>query len=197
MRLSTSLAAAGLAAALTLGLAGCFSPAPSPSAPTTQETAPPETSADPATGELITGSGYSFNAPDGWAIPADAPAAADVFVIAPTSDAAGFTDNVNVVLSPAAAGEVTPDQIEAIGGQELEGAGAADVQVRPRVTIAGAESAHFSAQFSRSGITYLIEQYYAADAGQTYVITFSFGEAVALEDREALAESVLATWTWD
>jgi hypothetical protein len=34
----------------------------------------------------------------------------------------------------------------------------------------------------------------AANIG--YTITFSFSESVAVADREALAESVLATWTW-
>jgi hypothetical protein len=188
----TSLAALGLAAALTVTLAGCFSP--SPASPTTGESAPPAISVDPATGDTITGTGYSFNAPEGWSIPESTPAGVDT-VVADQTDADGFFDNLNVVLSPA--GAVTPEQVETAGVAELEGVGATDVQVRPRIAIAGAESAHLSAMLTSSGVTYRFEQYYATDSGRTCVITFSFSDTVPTADREALAESVLASWTWE
>jgi hypothetical protein len=188
----TSLAV-GLAVALTLTLAGCFLPLP---APTPEESAPSSISVEPATGELIAGNGYSFIAPKGWTIQPTASSQPDVVIVDDAADASGFSDNVNVLLPPAAAGEVTPEQMEAIGGAELEGAGATSVEVRPRVTFAGAESAHFSAQVTANGVNYLIDQYYATEAGQTYIITFSFSETRAQGDREALAESVLVTWTW-
>lgn len=197
MRPFTSIASVGLAAALTLTLAGCFSPS---AAPPTGESAPatetaPATTAEPATGELITGTGYSFNAPESWtSFAGSMPTGVDVVAIAATADADGFSDNINVVLSPA--GEVAADVVETAGVSELEGAGAADVTVRPRVTVAGADSAHLSAQFTASGATYQIEQYYATNAGQTYVITFSFGLSASQADREAVAGSVLASWTW-
>ena len=79
----------------------------------------------------------------------------------------------------------------------LEGVvGATEVEVRPRVTIGGIESVHISAQLSRNGTTFWTEQYLPIDSGTAYTTTFSFGESVAQGDREALAESVLATWTW-
>ena len=190
MRLHTSLAAVGLAAALTFSLAGCFSPSPAPS---TGDTAPPASTVDPATGDTITGTGYTFNAPEGWSVPPSLPSGVDT-VAADLADADGFTDNVNVLLSPA--GEVTPDQVESAGAAELEGVGATNIVVRPRVTVAGSESAHLSAELSQSGATYLFDQYYATNAGQTYVITFSFSDTESQGDREALAESVLASWTW-
>jgi hypothetical protein len=188
----TSLAALGLAAALTVTLAGCFSP--SPASPGTGESAPPAISVDPATGETITGTGYSFTAPEGWSIPDSTPAGVDT-VVADQADADGFFDNLNVVLSPA--GAVTPEQVETAGVAELEGVGATDVQVHPRIAIAGAESAHLSAMLTSSGVTYQFEQYYATDTDRTCVITFSFSDDVPAADREALAESVLATWTWE
>lgn len=190
MRRHTSLAALGLAATLTFALAGCFAPSPVTGV---EGSAPPAVSVDPATGETINGTGYRFNAPEGWTIPGATPAGVDVSV-ANLDDADGFYDNINVVLSPA--GAVTPEQVETAGVAELEGVGATDVQVRPRITIAGSESAHLSALLSQSGATYRFEQYYATNAGQTCVITFSFSETVPVADREALAESVLASWTW-
>ena len=193
MRPRTSLAVGAIAAALTFALAGCFSGAPS--APTSAESAPPAISVDPATGELIEGTGYTVNAPEGWAVPPDAPPSADVYVIGEEANAAGFVDNFNVMLGPDPGD--TPAEIETKGVAYLEDVvGATEVEVRPRVTIAGSETAHISAQLSRQGIAYWTEQYLLADSGLVYTITFSFGETVPQGDREALADSVLATWTW-
>src|SRR5690349_1875840 len=108
MRVRTSLAAAGFAVALTVILAGCFSASPAApvtdqTAPATEQSAPPPLSAEPGTGDLITGSGYSFTGPQGWVVPPDAPSQADVYLI-DTTDTTGFIDTINVILGPA------PDQ---------------------------------------------------------------------------------------
>jgi hypothetical protein len=195
----SSLAAVGLAAALAFTLAGCF--APSPSAPITEESAPPSeesaaaaNSVDLATGELLSGTGYSFNAPDGWVVPPDAPPQADVYAIDAT-DTTGFIDTVNVLPGPAP--DQTSDEIEETAVAYLEGViGATEVEVRPRVTIGGTESVHISAQLVRNGTAFWTEQYLPIDSGIAFTTTFSFGETVAQEVREAIAESALATWTW-
>ena len=62
--------------------------------------------------------------------------------------------------------------------------------------IAGSESAHITAKFSADGVAYWVEQYYPTNAGQTYVVTFSFSETVSASDRVAVAESILASWAW-
>ena len=115
-------------------------------------------------------------------------------VAADLTDTDGFADNVNVVLSPA--GEVSAEQVEGAGVTELENAGATDVEANDRVVVAGAESAHLSANLSASGTSYAVEQYYVTDEGQTYVVTFSFSPTVDDDQREAVAESVLASWAW-
>ena len=198
MRPHTSLAAVGLAAALTFTLAGCFSASPTTpttpeSAPTTEESAPPALSVDPATGVLLTGTGYSFNAPEGWTVPSDTPPAADVFAVAPP-DADGFYNTVNVLFAPAN-GE-SAETVEIKGVAYLEGIGATDVQVRPRVAVAGSESVHFSAGRSSNGASYRSEQYIVTANGQDYTVTFVFNITLSQADREALAESALASWTW-
>jgi len=198
MRFRSSLAAVGLAAGLTFTLAGCFSP--SPTSPTTEESAPaateesapPAISADPATGELITGTGYSFNAPEGWGVPADAPSA-DAFVVAP-ADADGFYNTVNVLFGPTNGD--SPDTVETMGTAYLESIGATDIQVRPRIAIAGTETVHFSAGRSSNGASYWSEQYIVATNGLDYTVTFVFNPAMPQADREALAESVFASWAW-
>ena len=87
-------------------------------------------------------------------------------------------------------------QVEGAGVTELENAGATDVEANDRVVVAGAESAHLSANLSASGTSYAVEQYYVTDEGQTYVVTFSFSPTVDDDQREAVAESVLASWAW-
>ncbi|CAN5347237.1 hypothetical protein BH11ACT5_BH11ACT5_24690 [soil metagenome] len=136
-----------------------------------------------------------MNAPEGWGVPQNTPAAADVYLVDEEAAATSFINTLNVILD-SATGETTTE-IEAHSVAYLEGpVGATKVQVRPRVTIAGSETAHISAQLSRNGITYWTEQYPLAYTGIAYTVTFSFGETVSQGDREALAESVLATWTW-
>lgn len=143
---------------------------------------------------MIEGTGYTLVAPEGWSVPPDAPPAADVYLIDDEVDAPNFINTLNVLLG-AVTGE-TSSEIEESGVAYLEGVvGATQVQVRPRFMIDGSESVHFSAQLSGDA-TYWTEQYIVADAGTAYTITFSLDEAMAQEDREALAESVLATWTW-
>ena len=180
-----------LLAASALVLAGC-----SLAAPPTPDTGGdvPTSDAAPATGELITGDGYSYNVPDGWGLPQQDGASGSDTIALDLTDDDGFSDNVNVLLSPA--GELTSDQVEQAGPPELENSGASDVEVRPRVGVAGEESAHLTGLFTSNGVSYLIDQYYPTHDGQTYVVTFSFSETVSQADREDLAESVLARWTW-
>jgi hypothetical protein len=189
-------------ALLALVLAGCSStPASTESAPaespsqsdSPSDAASPDTA--PADGETISGDGYSFSLPSGWAVPTDQapPTGVDTFA-ADLEDADGFADNVNVVLSPS--GEVTSDQVETLGLDELEGAGATEVEVLERTTVAGAEAAHLTALLSASGAEYRIDQYYPSHDGQTYVVTFSFNDTVPEAERSALADAVLGSWEW-
>lgn len=184
--------------AASLTLAGCSvaaPPAPGPDGPDggTEETAP-EFSADPASGELIEGTGYSYNVPDGWGVPPGATDPQLDTVAADLTDDDGFSDNINVLLSPA--GALTPDQVETAGVAELEQFGATEVEVRDRVSIEGAESAHLSARFESQGVQYRVEQYYPTQGDQTFVVTFSFSDDLPEADRLAVSESILASWSW-
>lgn len=187
-------AAAGLALTAALALTGCAAPEPEPASPQPESSAP---AVAPAAGETVEGDAYAFATPEGWGFPEDAPEGYDESMfsadLADTDD--DFTDNLNVITSPA--GEITPDQVESDGVAELENVGATDVTVLDRVTAGGVESAHLTAGFaSPEGVEYTIDQYYLTDAGQTHIITFSFSPDVPQADRDALAQSVLATWQW-
>jgi hypothetical protein len=195
-----SLSTLAGAAALALTLAGCGVVAPPTGTDTGTDTETgtdngnTDISAAPATGVLIEGDGYSYHVPEGWDVPESAAGFDPDTLAADLTDTDGFSDNVNVILSPA--GEIGVDDIERISPPELESAGATDVALQPRVTVAGSEAAHVTARFSAQGTTYWVEQYYPTNAGQTYVVTFSFSESLAAGDRVAVAESVLASWSW-
>jgi hypothetical protein len=175
---------------LALALAGCSSGASTVS-PASE---PSAIAAAPATGPTISGSGYSFVAPDGWSVPDDMAVPGLDVIVADLTDADGFADNINVVLSPA--GLLTPDQVESAGAKELEGGGASDVETLDRLMVADAESVHLSAGFPSGAEVNPIEQFYFSDDAQTYIVTFSFSATVPQSDRVALSESVLATWAW-
>ncbi len=50
--------------------------------------------------------------------------------------------------------------------------------------------------FTTDAGEYQIDQFYVTRVGQTCIATFSFSPTVSQADREALAESVLASWSW-
>lgn len=173
-------------------LAGCsFLPASLDVPPTV----PTAIAVPPATGQTFSGTGYSFAAPNGWSVPPDLelPDLVELAVVAP-ADADGFSDNINVSVDPAV--KLTPKWVESRGVEELERSGASDVEVRNRVMVAGSESAHLAAVYAVEDLEYQVEQFYVSNDEQTYVITFSFTLAVPEADRDILAESVLASWTW-
>lgn len=177
----------GATAALALLLTGCTSAGSGSDVE--------ELEAAPAAGVEITGDGYTYAVPDGWDIPDTDPSSIGADTLAADlTDTDGFSDNVNVVLSPA--GAVTAEQIESTGVDELTGAGATDVEVEDRVQVAGTESAHLSGALTAQGASYSIEQYYLTQDDQNYVVTFSFSPTVDDDARQDLAESVLASWTW-
>jgi hypothetical protein len=154
-----------------------------------------ELDAAPATGETVSGTGYTFVAPQGWGMPAGGiPGFDPDAFVANLQDADGFTDNLNIILSPI--GPFTPDQIEATALVELK-ATATDVEVKERVMIGGVESVHVGAAMAVGETSSAVEQYYVSSDEEGYVVTFGFSETVPEADREALAESVLVTWEWN
>lgn len=190
-RLTRPVALSSLALVAALTLAGCGS-TPAAEGPAS-EPAASAPAVEPASGDTISGTGYSFAVPEGWGDPGEVPGIEPDAFAADLTDDDGFADNVNVIVSPA--GKVELDQVESAGPGELEGGGATDVTVEPRVTVAGAEAAHISATLASGGTEYLIEQYYLND-DSTYIVTFSFSPDVSDADRADVTDAVLASWAW-
>jgi len=173
--------------AVVLVCAGCSG---EPSAEGTSGASPPASS-----GTTISGTGYSYEAPEDWGpSPQDVPGFDPDSYVVDLQDRDGFTDNVNVILSPA--GEITPQQAEAAAEEELPAGGFTEVVVHDRVTVAGSESAHVTAAGSINDTDYTVEQFYPSAAGQTFVVTFSFSSSVPAGDRAEVTDAVLASWAW-
>jgi hypothetical protein len=156
--------------------------------------APAANTAAPAAGIVISGSGYAFHAPAGWT-PPQRPVQADAYAISAEPDAAGVYDTVNVLLGAPSTDSLPAQQRNA--AQYLEQAvGATQVKIRPRIEIAGDEAVHLSSLQSHQGVTVWSEQYSVTHGGTGVTVTFDFHENESQADREALADSVLAAWTW-
>ncbi|MET0821635.1 MAG: hypothetical protein ABWY58_11775 [Aeromicrobium sp.] len=199
---------AALAVVSTLSLAGCggsdgdSDDTPDAKASSATKDAPDDSADDdapatgtlPATGDVITADGFSFKAPAGWTDAKDAfPSAAAV--AANRQDTDGFSDNINVISDPTVVG-ADLDALESSAEKVLTGADAKDVEVEDPYEIDGEEAARISAVLEQSGVKYHTEQFAVDHDGKGYVVTFSFSDSVSDDDRDKLAESVIATWKW-
>ena len=159
------------------------------------ETKPAAITVAPATGILVTGTGYSFHAPAGWKLPPRA-VNADAYAVSAKTDANGFYDTVNVLIgSP---NSDTLDEQEQNSAEYLEQVkGSTQVKIRPRLEIANEVGIHISSQLHLHGVTQWSEQYAMVHGGMGFTITFAFNNLSEPQaTRDALAESVLASWTW-
>ncbi|MFC5676366.1 hypothetical protein [Aeromicrobium endophyticum] len=148
----------------------------------------------PATGDVITADGFSFNAPEGWTDAKDVNPAA-VALAANRQDTDGFADNVNVIEDPTVV-DADIDELESSIERVLKNADSQEVEVEDPTDIDGEEAARISALLTLNGNKYRTEQFAVDHDGKGYIVTFSFSETVSDDDRDELAESVLATWKW-
>ncbi|HEV7951670.1 MAG TPA: hypothetical protein VGP24_18055 [Glaciihabitans sp.] len=184
MRRKPALTLSVLALTLAFGVAGCSSDSP----------AAPELDASAASGPTISGDGYSYSVPEGWEEQDSSLAPGSDTVAIDLAATGDFANNINVIPSPS--GAFDADEVEETVVAELEDAGASNVEVLDRLTIAEAESAHISADMSLEGVEYRVHQYYLTNDDQTYVVTFSYNVDESDEDAVEIAESVLASWSW-
>ncbi|MDF8263791.1 hypothetical protein [Luteipulveratus flavus] len=174
----------------------------SSAAPTTTSTssspssAAPSTSVAPAQGARITGTkrDYSFSAPKGWSDAKGKVPNADAVAIN-FLDRDGFADNINVIRQEGTGG-TTLDLVELASKRQLEAAGAKNVKVLPRTTVAGTEASRTSSALTSGTQSYLIDQAYILRGKNSYVVTFSFSPSVSEADRNKVIAPVLASWKW-
>jgi len=149
---------------------------------------------DAATGDVISGTGFSFNAPEGWTDAKDVLPTA-LAVAANRNDSDGFSDNINVIEDKTIVG-VDRDDLEKAVKRVLEGVNAQDVTIKDPVEVDGEEAVTVAAVLEQNGTKYRTEQFAVSHDGKGYVVTFSFSDTVSEDDREDLTDSVLETWKW-
>lgn len=154
----------------------------------------PAPTAKPADGDRIEADGFSYAVPQGWKENKGGAGAALSLAI-DTTDKDGFADNVNVVSDPTIV-NVSGKQLEDALVKVLERANAQEVEVRDPLTIDGQEAVHSTALFNLNGNEYRVEQYTLAVDGKGYVITFSHNKDLSEADRDAVDQSILASWSW-
>lgn len=153
----------------------------------------------------VTGTDYTFTAPEGWqTLPGDTlaeltenvPGAefVDAMVMAPTGPD-GFTENINVI--PVPEGQGLSEETESQRISELEASGATDVTPGDPVVVAGKESPTLSSIGTEAGSNFRSDQVYISGPDATYVVTFTFSESKTEAERTELTQSVLDTWTWN
>lgn len=149
-------------------------------------------SVEPASGGQTITSAFTFTAPDGWEDVVDQMGGFNPEAAWADPEPEGdFATNLNVIREPNGFDGDTDEYVEA-NLRSLEAAGFADLTEAGsfgdfRVVTAGAE---------QNGVSYLVNQYYAARDGEGYVVTFSFPEGTSDTERTELAESVMQTWEW-
>jgi hypothetical protein len=149
---------------------------------------------DAATGDTISGTGFSFNAPEGWTDAKEVLPTA-LAVAANRGDSDGFSDNINVIEDKTIV-DVDRDDLEKAVKRVLEGVNAQDVTIKDPVEVDGEEAVTVAASLEQNGTKYLTEQFAVSHDGKGYVVTFSFSDTVSEDDRDDLTESVLETWKW-
>lgn len=151
-----------------------------------------DSSAEPAGGSEAQSSDFSFTAPDGWEDVTEQMGGFNAEAAWADPEPEGdFATNLNVIREPNGFDGDTAEYVEA-NLRSLEAAGFDDLTEAGtfgdfEVVTAGAE---------QNGVSYLVNQYYAARDGDGWVVTFSFPEGTSDDERTALAESVMQTWEW-
>ena len=205
-RLTSALAACGLAFAL--GACGSDTAdiaddetSPTPTETTTSETSPPEPTdatetTDAPEGDVIDGEGYTYAIPEGWEDVGDEAAAAQADSAVRVSDTGGaFGANVNVIVTPDA-GVTDIESLRDQFQQQIEGMVDSKVEAVEDTTIAGEPAIGQTASRDQSGEMLIFTQYFVAHEGSIFAITLTTPEDEAA-DSEAALDTILSSWAWE
>ncbi|MDP2712251.1 MAG: hypothetical protein Q8O56_13625 [Solirubrobacteraceae bacterium] len=203
----TSLVALATALALT-GCAGdepaaAEDPAEATDSPSIAISEEPEPTDDGCTtteaaADQAVGSGYAFDAPEGWD---DATAAmqqmfpqGDLAYADQTDVADGFGDNVNVIVSEGT-GLTELDPVRDQLADELASI-ATGVEPREDREVGCAPAIQQSAAGDQQGIAIVFDQLAVLRKGDLYVVTFTHTADTADDVRQDAVDTVLDSWRW-
>ncbi|MFS3130808.1 hypothetical protein ACLM5J_20565 [Nocardioides sp. Bht2] len=172
----------------------------SSSTPSETPTEPEATTVDfgkPAKGPKIRGNGYRFRVPASWV--EDTAGAkeldGDIDTAAWERDGKdGFRNNVAVTYIVASGGDL--DGLEESITEQLT-AEASKLETLDRVFIDARPATHHRGTMKASPAPYLLDQYAVIDdEGRVTVIGFSYPTTLAAKKRDAITNSILASWKW-
>ncbi len=193
-----------VALALAPLLAGCGggpggSADPGTSASPTPSTAPVIATPSPAaaaTGIKVAGTGYAFRAPARWRDVSKQVSARGVdTAVAAARATAGFTSNINVVISNESFAADQVEQFTENARVQVDGTTSDSVVEQP-TRVAGAVAGHLRGMHNSGKTSYWLEQYLISHGTHTYVVSFSFSPKVPAAKRNHQVASVLASWSW-
>jgi hypothetical protein len=202
MRLAVTLAAAVLA------LAGCGSESPEAasdgpsSAPSTPTDTPSETSsgggsaspaAQVAAGPELSADGISFHAPQGWV---DVTEKAEDGVLLRAAKVSGDDVVPQIVVMKSSAPARSTGAASRYAVRDLRGSGATRIQPGAPVKIGGRSASAVTAVMSGQGTPMSVYRYDVAVDGTTWTIAYSDSKWRVQADKQALIDSVLASWQW-
>lgn len=161
---------------------------------------PSETLADtdwgtPATGPVVTGEGYAYRVPETWGDVTGRAKKVQASVDSAAAEKAatdGFADNISVgYQSP----DLTLEELESSMPTQLRSL-VENLEALPHVTIDGEEALHHRGPAASGGTKYFLEQFAALQDDRLAIITFSFGRSLPAKERDAVIDSVMASWKW-
>lgn len=146
-------------------------------------------------GELIEGTGYVFNAPEGWSASSgeNTGMKLDAMVLKNVSDGE-FQTNLNVIVLPSPA--MTAQQRGEQGAEELRTVGAEDITINDPVSLDGVDAAHLSAIMALGEVRYRVDQFLPTAENQGIVVTLSTPEDATPAERASAYEPVVESWAF-
>ncbi len=163
---------------------------------------PSTSSASPATGPALEGTGYTLKLPDGWSDITKAEQASEPKIdVAGRSDEKGkdYTSNLNVVTTDSKiTGTPTRAELNVLANQtraEILPAVAKPATLQ-LASLGGSPAVHQEGSAVYGQVPYYLVQYSTIRDGKNYVVTFTFPTGVDSKDRDAVVDPVLASFSF-
>lgn len=197
--MSTRLAA--LLAAMLLALAGCGGSddddGGAAGTTTAQETTAADGEGGGASGDRVSGEGYSFAVPEGWTDETEqfSGSAVNIDLAVAAESADGFASNINVIRETPP-GDPSLDDVVSTFREQLESVIARDISDAMDSELDGDEAKTYTyAIGAEEGPARRGRQVVTLHDGAVYTITFtSLDDAFAAD--EAAFQAALDSWTW-
>jgi hypothetical protein len=186
------LAQSAVLVTLVAALTACEGSGPDEASSTSTPTATATgAAAEPANGDTIKTDDFTYAVPDGWK-EAESPATSLAINL---EDQDGFSDNITVIRDDTIVG-LDRDKLQVAALDLLKGVDSSGIRTRDPVQIDGEEAVHAGSLNKLNDTKYRTEQYAVRHGEAGFIVMISFSPDVPTPERDAVSESILATWKW-